>query len=154
MIAEYQHPSVLPATLKLNPISAAITHWYMYWLVPDYSVTQSWRYMDFLPQLVDAQDTPKCLTLALPAVALAHLARRFHQPHLAILASAHYGRALTHLNESLRIPKHQKSDAVLATVILLGFYEVCILSPDVTIFSTLASDASGFGKCRLTTCRW
>jgi hypothetical protein len=81
--------------------------------------------MEFLPNLVQAKDTPKCLSLALPAVALAHLARRFHQPQLLWLASAHYGRALTNLNESLRNPTSVKSDGVLATVILLGFYEVC-----------------------------
>ena len=88
-------------------------------------------YMDFIiPAMKDEKSlvSPKSsLGTAVMAVAMATFGnRRKSQTGLA-KASKQYGRALQLVNAALRDPDLALEDQTLATVIILGFFEVCIL---------------------------
>jgi hypothetical protein len=84
-------------------------------------------YFDFLGPLLRGEGPDSQLTLAFSAVSMASLANRPSSRHRADLkhnAVAQYTRALKATNLALQNPAMQKTDATLAAVLMLGFYEV------------------------------
>jgi hypothetical protein len=84
-------------------------------------------YFDFLGPLLRGEGPESQLTLAFSAVSMASLANRPSSKHRADLkhnAVAQYTRALKATNLALQNPAMQKTDATLAAVLMLGFYEV------------------------------
>lgn len=69
------------------------------------------------------------LTIAFSAVAMASLANRpnIKQRQMFTEAMYRYSKALKATNLALQDPELQKSDQTLASVLMLGFYEVRVL---------------------------
>jgi hypothetical protein len=66
------------------------------------------------------------LNAAVSAVALAAFSNLHASPKTMMKAHAEYATALRETNHSLRDPQLCKTDAVLATVIMLGMFEVSV----------------------------
>jgi hypothetical protein len=81
---------------------------------------------DFLLPIIKTEKTDSHLAIAFQAVALASLANRpsARSSGLMVRAIGHYSKALKGLNLALQNPAQQKSDATLASIILMGFFEV------------------------------
>ena len=84
-------------------------------------------YHDFLIPLLKTEKPGSQLIEAFQAVALASLANRPNSKGSDLMSQAvsHYAKALKVTNIALQTPALQKSDATLASIILLGFFEVC-----------------------------
>lgn len=67
------------------------------------------------------QDSP--VHLATEAVAIAVMANRPGQRHLAQLAARLYGKALAAAQQAMQDPRHATSDTTLLTILLFWLYE-------------------------------
>jgi hypothetical protein len=83
-------------------------------------------YFDFLLPLMKTEAPDSHLALAFSAVAMASLANRPNAKRASLFNQAiyRYSKALKATNLALQDPAHQKSDQTLASVLMLGFYEV------------------------------
>jgi len=83
----------------------------------------------FLAPLLQSEGPKSHISIAFEAVALAALANRPNSKtsNLMVQAIAKYGAALKAVNLALQNPAQQKSDATLASILLLGFFEVCAM---------------------------
>lgn len=83
---------------------------------------------DFLLPIIKTESQDSHVSIAFGAVALASLANRpnTRSSGLIIQAISQYAKALKAINLALQNPLQQKSDATLASIILMGFFEVCI----------------------------
>lgn len=83
-------------------------------------------YFDFLIPMMKIEPPDSCLTIAFSAVAMASLANRPNAKRTSLFSQAvyQYSKALKATNLALQHPEHQKSDQALASVLMLGFYEV------------------------------
>lgn len=79
----------------------------------------------FIPPILQS-DTPakQHFEDLFTSVSIAAFSMRPNASHAATFSRLYYGRGLTHLRKALADKKTVKSDAVLASTILLGFYEV------------------------------
>jgi hypothetical protein len=93
-------------------------------LNPRTSVSGGW--FDFLVPLMKSDSDETHLDIAFSAVSLASLANRPSSKGTGLMskAVAQYAKALKALNLALQNPVTQKSDTTLASVLLLGFFEV------------------------------
>ena len=82
---------------------------------------------DFLLPIIKSEAPESPISLAFAAVSFASLANRPNArgSGLMIRAVAGYGKALRAINIALQTPSQVKTDATLASILLLGFYEVC-----------------------------
>ena len=84
-------------------------------------------YFDFLLPMLKSESANSHLSLAFSAVAMASLANRPNtrgQRMLFSQAIGQYTKALKATNLALQTPAHQKTDATLAAILMLGFFEV------------------------------
>ena len=83
-------------------------------------------YFDFLAPMIKAEKPDSHLSIAFYAVALASLANRPSSKSSGLLQQAlgQYAKALKAINSALQSPLHQKTDQTLASIIMLGFFEV------------------------------
>lgn len=81
-------------------------------------------YMTYLMPLLKEQDLGSTFSLSLSAVALASFGNRPNSKPLLSKASQQYAKALKSVNAALRDPKLVKLDHTLASVLLLGLFEV------------------------------
>lgn len=83
-------------------------------------------FFDFLLPMMKFERPDSQLSTAIQAVAMASLANRPNSrgSPLMVQAVAHYAKALKATNIALQSPAQQKSDQTLASIILLGFFEV------------------------------
>jgi len=83
-------------------------------------------HFDFLLPMMKNEPADSHLSTAFSAVALASLANRPHSKSRQLYNQAvlRYSQALKATNLALQDPAHQKSDQTLASVLMLGFYEV------------------------------
>lgn len=81
---------------------------------------------DFLLPIIKTERTDSAVSVAFRAVAMAALANRPNSKSsgLMIRAIAQYSKALKGLNLALQNPQQQKTDATLATILLMVFFEV------------------------------
>jgi hypothetical protein len=87
-------------------------------------------YMDFLLPLMAAKDyAQSTLSLAVSAVSMASLCTRPASKSLLPNAARLYTKALTGINADLRDPKMALEDQSLASVMILGLFEVCYVAP-------------------------
>lgn len=91
-------------------------------------------YFDFLLPMMKTVSPESPLAIAFSAVAMASLANRPNSRRNALYNQAvfRYSRALKATNLALQDPEQQKTDETLATVLMLGFYEVSWLIPNLT----------------------
>ncbi|KAH7382955.1 hypothetical protein BKA64DRAFT_582795 [Cadophora sp. MPI-SDFR-AT-0126] len=83
-------------------------------------------YFDFLLPMLKSESANSHLSLAFSAVAMASLANRPNtkgQRMLFSQAIGQYTKALKATNLALQTPAHQKTDATLAAILMLGFFE-------------------------------
>lgn len=79
----------------------------------------------FIPSLLATGDTGKDHFEDLfSAVAIAAFSMRPNSSHAAAFGRLYYGRGVTNLRKALGDKVQARSDATLASTILLGFYEV------------------------------
>ncbi|KAF2839257.1 hypothetical protein M501DRAFT_1016338 [Patellaria atrata CBS 101060] len=97
--------------------------------IPGHSQPE-YGYLWFLPALCCRVDVLPCLREALPAVALASLAKQTRQPRMLLRAHLHYGKALPLVNTTLSNPEDVKNDSTLVTVLLLGLYQLITAEKD------------------------
>lgn len=84
-------------------------------------------YFDFLMPMLKNESPNSHLSLAFSAVAMASLANRPNTRGQRVLFSqaiGQYAKALKATNLALQTPVHQKTDATLAAILMLGFFEV------------------------------
>lgn len=81
---------------------------------------------DFVLPIIKTEKPDSHVSIAFAAVALASLANRpnTRSSGLMVQAIAQYAKALKAINLALQNPSQQKSDATLASIILMGFFEV------------------------------
>ncbi|KAJ5033612.1 uncharacterized protein L3040_008724 [Drepanopeziza brunnea f. sp. 'multigermtubi'] len=87
---------------------------------------ESRGYFDFLLPMLKNERPDSHLQLAFGAVAMASLANRPNtrgQKHLFSQAVGQYTKALKATNLALQSAAHQKTDATLAAILMLGFFE-------------------------------
>lgn len=82
---------------------------------------------EFLLPMIKTERPDSHLSIAFSAVALASLANRPNTrgSGLMVRAMSQYTKALKGINAALQNPTQQKSDSTLASIILMGFFEVC-----------------------------
>ena len=81
-------------------------------------------FYDFVPEILATAGDESPLRYAVNAVGLANLASRTGSSALMLLSSKEYHLALCRLNEALQSSDTASQDDTLATVSLLGLYEV------------------------------
>ncbi|KAG4436391.1 hypothetical protein IFR05_008114 [Cadophora sp. M221] len=87
---------------------------------------ESRGYFDFIMPMLKTESANSHLSLAFSAVAMASLANRPNtrgQRMLFSQAIGQYAKALKATNLALQTPVHQKTDATLAAILMLGFFE-------------------------------
>lgn len=83
-------------------------------------------YLDFLVPMMKTERPDSHLSVSFQAVALASLANRPNSKGSGLMSQAisQYAKALKVTNIALQNPALQKSDQTLASILLLGFFEV------------------------------
>lgn len=83
-------------------------------------------YFDFLAPMIKAEEPDSHLSVAFSAVALASLANRPNSRSSELMHQAigQYTKALKAINAALQSPVNQKTDQTLASIVMLGFFEV------------------------------
>jgi hypothetical protein len=81
---------------------------------------------DYLLPILKSESPDSHLSISFSAVALAALANRPNSKASGLMQQAlcQYTKALKAINLALQNPTQQKSDATLASIILMGFFEV------------------------------
>ena len=102
----------------------AIYHFFDGFVIPvDHSRSQEGQY-DFLPELYTDSTSDCYLVDATKAAAFMYLAKRSCLQSFAVQARRSYGKALMQASSNLNISEEAKSDRMMATLFLLGLYEV------------------------------
>lgn len=81
-------------------------------------------YLEFLPSLCIEESQSSCLMEALDAVSFANLTSQSSLNWLIRRARCSYGKALVSLHAALQDPQEVIKDSTLASVLLMGLYEV------------------------------
>lgn len=94
-------------------------------LVPRQGSTRG--FMDYLVPLMKSEASNSHLVHAFNACSLAHLGNRVKSSSVDIpdRALSEYTKALASTHKAILDPEQSKTDATLASVLLLGLYEVC-----------------------------
>ena len=102
----------------------AIYHFFDGFVIPaDPARSQEGRY-GFLPELYTDSTPDSYLVDATKAAAFMYLAKRSCLQSFAVQARRSYGKALMQASSNLNISEEAKSDRMMATLFLLGLYEV------------------------------
>lgn len=109
-------------------------------------------FLDYIVPLIKHEPANSHLTAAFEAVSLASLGNRPETKVLLGTAWQKYTKALSLVNKALAHPIAQKSDQTLASVMLLGHFEVRLIL--CAMKNGTASDRSTemLTKCRLSHC--
>lgn len=109
--------------LKIPLEQQALCYFLSNWvLMPRENSTRG--YLDCLIPMIKTEEPGGHLSIAFTAVGLAALGNRPHSKRLLPLAGAKYAQALNLTNAALRDPVKAKTDQTLASVLLLGLFEV------------------------------
>ena len=121
----YAPSQSLPASVVVGIDQQAIDYFFNNFVqARDPRVGTSGQY-EFLPDLCIENSGTNHLSEAIKAVALFNLANRSSLGYLAQRARRSYGNALVSVNRALNDQSAALSDQTLATLSLLGTYEVC-----------------------------
>ena len=102
----------------------AIYHFFdAFTLQPDAARSQA-GYYDFISELYFESSQDSYLVDATKAAAFMYLAKRSCLQSFAVQARRSYGKALMQASSNLNIPEEAKSDRMMATLSILGIYEV------------------------------
>jgi Fungal specific transcription factor domain len=114
----------VPGSVNI-PIEIQAFHYFLsnYVLVPQAGTTRG--HWIFVMPLLKGELAGTQLSTSFTAVALASFGNRPSAKHLLVRARQEYTKALNHVNRALANPAIQKSDQTLASILLLGLYEVC-----------------------------
>lgn len=93
-------------------------------------------FFDYLAPLMKTAGLDSTLSVAFQAVAMAALANRPNSRGRGLLPKAmgQYAKALKATNLALQNPAQQKSDQTLASILMLGFFEVCRFAAHLNIY--------------------
>lgn len=100
-------------------------------LLPQHGATRG--FLDYLVPMIKSDSPNSTLGTCLKAVTLASLGNRPHAKPLLMPAVEQYNRALQQVNLALRDPLSQKTDQTLASVLLLGLFEVSVVAHSFTV---------------------
>jgi hypothetical protein len=116
-------PRYVPPPIDI-PVERQAIHYFLanFVLVPQ-SLT-SRGYLSYLIPLLKDEPPDTQLSTSFVAVALASFGNRPNSKRLLLTASQYYSKALRHVNIALANPVEQKSDRTLASILLLGLFEV------------------------------
>lgn len=110
-------------------------------------------FLNFLPSLYLKATEKSLLRIAVFATAYANLAQKTERPDITIKALSYYRRALQIVNTVLSENLETTSDSTMTAVMLLGLYEVNMLS--ILIISeqelTFAIFSTSILRCQTTT---
>lgn len=81
-------------------------------------------WLDYIIPLIKSEPESSPLISAFNAVSMASLGNRPNARQLLMDANEQYTKALRQVNNALRDPATQKTDGTLASVLLLGLFEV------------------------------
>jgi Fungal specific transcription factor domain len=117
-------PHSVPGSVN-PPLEIQAFHYFLsnYVLVPQLGTTRG--HLSYVLPLLKGEPGGTQLSTSFTAVALASFGNRPGASHLLIRAREEYTKALNYVNKSLQNPATQKSDQTLASILLLGLYEVC-----------------------------
>jgi hypothetical protein len=107
------------------PLEMRAIHYFLsnYVLVPHVGTTRS--HLSYVLPLLKGETPGTQLPTSFTAVALASFAKTPGASRLLVRAGQEYSKALNLVNKSLQNPTMAKSDQTLASILLLGLYEVC-----------------------------
>lgn len=125
-------PTQVPATVSV-PVEQVASHYFFTNFVATSNNSASIGLTDYIIPLVSAGASNKHLSLAFSAASLAAFGNRPSGKALLTKAQEQYSKAIRHVNDALRDPVAQKTDETLASVMLLGMYEVSSLLSAVNI---------------------
>jgi hypothetical protein len=117
-------PGSVPGSVTL-PLEIQAFHYFLsnYVLVPQLGTTRG--HLSYILPLLKGEPGGTQLSTSFTAVALASFGNRPGASRLLQRARREYTRALNYVNKSLQNPATQKSNQTLASILLLGLYEVC-----------------------------
>ena len=117
-------PGSVPASVTV-PIEHQAFLYFLsnYVLAPQLGTTRG--HLSFLLPLLKGESGVTQLSTSFTAVALASFGNRPGASRLLPRARLEYTKALSYVNKSLQNPSTQKSNQTLASILLLGLYEVC-----------------------------
>lgn len=117
------HPASVHGALRIPLEQQALCYFLSNWvLMPHDNIARG--HLDFLIPLIKNEEPGGHLSIAFTAVGLAALGNRPHSKRLLPLAGMRYAQALNLTNIALRNPVTAKTDQTLASVLLLGMFEV------------------------------
>ena len=117
----------LSPSISTNWEDQAVCFYFSEWTLQPHEHLGTAGYLEFLPDLINEEAHLPYLTEALKAVSLSAMGNRSSMMQLKEEARRSYGRALAQIGVALNHEAQARSDSVLATVLLLGQYEVSTL---------------------------
>ena len=123
----YLLPPSLPKPFNDSPEEQAINGFFQnYVLIPRHPHSRR-GYLDCLLPLYQNARHDSLLSLATTAMALAIEGDPLSKAHYRKLSQSFFGRALVKTGRAIRDPVESIKDETLMAVLLLSFYEVCVL---------------------------
>lgn len=127
------------------PIGSPVTLCCVFKLYDDYFLNSGIGIFEALPILGSGKHAP-CFSHALNAAALASGAGLLHQSGVLVRARQAYGDAIAMLRRSMQDLAVGGYDSILASLFVLGFFEVCV--PEVIfVISANCVARSWFSNC-------
>ncbi|KAJ3543278.1 hypothetical protein NM208_g3662 [Fusarium decemcellulare] len=126
---------VVPPPQRL--IGSPVTACSVFKLYDDYSLNSGVGIFEALPILGSAKHAP-CFSHALNAAALASGAEQLNQPGLLVEARQSYGKAILALRRTFQDSASDADDSILASLFVLGLFEV---GPDLHIMDIFLNSA-------------
>lgn len=125
---EVSFPRVNYRTLDLDLVDRAVPYFFSHYVHQPESFSEKSKrgYYEYLPTLYTRSGADSPLVTIVHAVAIASFANAGHVHKWISDGYKLYGSATLKAKAALENPKHAKSDDVLATVMLLGMFEVWI----------------------------
>lgn len=107
------------------PIGSPVTVCSVFKLYDDYFLNSGLGIFEALPVLSSQKHAP-CFSHALNAAALASRSGQLHQSGVLVRARQAYGDAILTLRRSIQDLTVGGDDSILASLFVLGFFEVCV----------------------------
>jgi hypothetical protein len=116
-------PRHVPPTIDI-PVGRQAIHYFLANCIMVPTSTATRGHMSYLTPLLKGEPPDTPLSTSFVAVAFASFGNRPGNKQLLFTAHHFYTKALKHVNRALESPIEQKSDKTLASVLLLGLFEV------------------------------
>ena len=119
-----KHRGYLAPPMSADWDTQAVYHFFDGFVVAEDLSRGQAGYYEFLPDLYAESALDSYLLDAIKAAAFMYLAKRSCLQSFGVQARRSYGKALMQASSNLDVPEEAKSDRMMATLFLLGIYEV------------------------------